>query len=461
MKNKNTKLQLNYSRETKLRALSLIIKEMLLLTPATISLLILAIVVIFLLKNVSLSFVGIFIPVVLYLTGVIEDKDAFATLAHPIIILVSCVFIMSKAIFEVGLAKLIGEKFSSITTKYGQKSDRMAVLLIMAFGAAMSTVLPNLATTATLIPIVIAIASYTRISRSKLLMSLAMGTGLGGMITLIGTPPNLLAKGALESSGLGSFGFFEFAWVGLPLTVIGILYLVTIGFKTLPNTYVEGSEEENTIEESKQSRDEKGMKKKQFITGVVFTVFVFAIILEQWTGIPGHYIGLIGVVVLVLAKVLSEKQIFTSIDWATTLFIVGILTLANALVSSGASEMIAKGATSLLGDSPSPYYLTAFLFILSAILTQFLSNTGTAGMLFPIGISIAQALGADPRSVVMAIAMGCSCSFATPMATPSNIMVMNPGKLSFVDFIKVGAPMIIIGLIISVLVLPIVYPFFP
>lgn len=431
------------------------------MTAATISLFILAAVVILLITNrASLAFVGIMVPVSLFLTGVIKDKDAFLLLSNSIVILVSCIFVMSAAIFKVGLADIIGMKLSGITTKYGQKSDRILVLLVMVFGAALSTVLPNLGTTAALIPIVIVIASYTGVSRSKLLMALALSTSLGGSITLLGTPPNLLAKAALESAKLGSFGFFDFAWVGLPLTIVGIIYLVTIGFKTLPNTYVEKKADDNTIVETKESLDNKGTRKNQIITAVIFIIFVLAIIFEKQIGIPGHYIGIMGVVILGGFKILDEKQIFRSIDWSTTIFIVGMLTLASALVSSGASKLIAEGAIGFMGEAPSAYFLTAFLFLLAAVLTQFMSNTGTAGMLIPIGISIAHVLGADPRAVVMAITIGCSCAFATPIGTPANTMVMNPGELKFMDWVKVGIPLIVIGLVMSIGILPLVYPFF-
>ncbi len=159
-------------------------------------------------------------------------------------------------------------------------------------------------------------------------------------------------------------------------------------------------------------------------------------------------------------RILNERQIFNSIDWSTTIFIAGILTLAAALSSTGSNDILAGLAISLIGDTSSAYVFTGLLFAISAILTQFLSNTGTAGVLMPIGLSIAQSMDADPRAVVMAIALGCAASFATPIATPSNIIVTGPGQLTFMDWVKVGSPLVIIGLVLSLIILPLVFPFF-
>lgn len=101
------------------------------------------------------------------------------------------------------------------------------------------------------------------------------------------------------------------------------------------------------------------------------------------------------------------------------------------------------------------------MFIVSATMTQFMSNTGAAGLLFPVGLSIAAAMGADPRAVVMAITCGCGSSFMTPIATPSNTMVMEEAKLKFKDFAIAGTPLMIVTFILVMIILPMVWPFFP
>lgn len=427
---------------------------------ASITLALLFIIVVLLItKRFSLTFIGILIPVTLYLAGVIDNKAAFSNLTHPIMIMLICIFIQSKAIFEVGLAYQIGESFSAFTRRIGQDNERITIMLVIGFGALMSTVLPNIATTAALVPIVIAVSSYSGISRSKLLMTLALGTSMGGSITLIGTPPNFLAKATLDAAGIHNLGFFDFAWIGVPLTVLGMLYLLTIGFKSLPNHYVE-TKHDAVGEEQENSKNDKATKAKQWIVASVFGAFILSIIFEKATGIPSQYVGIIGVMIIGGLRILDENQIFRAVDWSTSIFIAGILTLAVALSSTGANDIVAELAIKLIGNTSSPYVFTGLLFVISAILTQFLSNTGTAGVLMPIGLSIAQSMDADPRAVIMAIALGCAASFATPIASPSNTIVTGPGQLTFMDWVKVGSPLVIIGLVLSLLILPLVFPFF-
>ncbi len=230
---------------------------------ASVTLILLFTIVILLItKRFSLTFIGVLIPIVLYLSGVIDNEAAFSNLTHPILIMLICIFIQSKAIFEVGLAYQIGESFSTFTRKIGQNNEKITIMLVIGFGAIMSTVLPNIATTAALVPIVIAVSSYSGISRSKLLITLALGTSMGGTITLIGTPPNFLAKATLDAAGISSFGFFDFAWIGIPLTLLGTLYLLTIGFKSLPDHYVEAKQSSIKKEQENSRNDNKATKFK-------------------------------------------------------------------------------------------------------------------------------------------------------------------------------------------------------
>ena len=112
-----------------------------------------------------------------------------------------------------------------------------------------------------------------------------------------------------------------------------------------------------------------------------------------------------------------------------------------------------------MGTNPNPYVLTAVLFLISNVLTQFMSNTASAALLAPIGISIAQNIGCDPKPVLMALGIAASMAFATPMATPPNTLVLGPGGFTFNDYVKVGVPMCVISWIACVIIIPIFWPF--
>ncbi len=168
-----------------------------------------------------------------------------------------------------------------------------------------------------------------------------------------------------------------------------------------------------------------------------------------------------GAIVLVLTKCLSEKQAYTGIDWVTIFLFAGMMPIASAMDKSGAGKLIADQVVGILGGSPSPLMVTIVLFALSCGLTQFMSNTAATALLAPIGISIAQSLGASPQAVLMAIAVAASCAFATPVGTPPNTLVLGPGNYKFMDYVKAGTGLVLVCFVISVIIIPVVWPFFP
>ena len=138
----------------------------------------------------------------------------------------------------------------------------------------------------------------------------------------------------------------------------------------------------------------------------------------------------------------------------------GTLSLATALEETGAGATIAHGIIAALGENVSPMVLLAVLFLIACILTNIMSNTATTSLLVPIGLSIATQLGADPRAVLMAIVIGGSCAYASPVGMPANTMVFSIGGYKFTDYIKSGLPLILVSGIVSIIFLPILFPFY-
>ena len=162
-----------------------------------------------------------------------------------------------------------------------------------------------------------------------------------------------------------------------------------------------------------------------------------------------------------MTGVISEKDALKSIDLKTIFLFGGTLSLASALSGTGAGLMIAETVMKALGENPSPYVLTFAVFMLCCIMTNFMSNTATTALLVPICVSIAQGMGADPRAVLMACVIGGSCAYATPIGMPANTMVLGAGGYTFLDYTKSGLPLIVIATIVSMIILPIAFPFFP
>ena len=211
-------------------------------------------------------------------------------------------------------------------------------------------------------------------------------------------------------------------------------------------------------EEAGGGGDAPKSKTKMWISGLILIGVVLCMALNLKT-VPLHTAAVTGAILCVITGCLKEKEAYAGIDWVTIFLFAGMLSVASAMEKTGAGKMIADTVVSMMGSNPNPYVLTGVLFLISNVLTQFMSNTASAALLAPIGISIAQSIGADPKPVLMALGIAASCAFATPMATPPNTLVLGPGNFSFNDYAKVGVPMCVISLIVCLIVIPIVWPF--
>ena len=392
-------------------------------------------VIMFVLEKIPLGVTSMIVCIGLVVTGVLDIKTAFAGFIDSNVILFVAMFIVGGALFETGMANKIG----GIVTKFA-KTERMLIVAIMVIVGFMSGVLSNTGTAAVLIPVVIGIAARSGYKRSRLLMPLVFAAAMGGNLSLIGAPGNLIAQSALEEINM-EFGFFEYAIVGLPILIIGILFYATIGYRLLPDHDVT---EESGFDTAKDFSDVPAWK--QWLSLIVLVLTLLAMIFEK---------------ILILTGVISEKEALKSIDLKTIFLFGGTLSLASALAETGAGETIANTVIGALGSYPSPYILTFVVFILCCVMTNFMSNTATTALMVPICLSIAEGMGADPRAVLMACVIGGSCAYATPIGMPANTMVVGAGGYRFMDYVKAGFPLIIIATIISMIILPIAFPFFP
>lgn len=423
------------------------------MNPAIITLLFLVFaIVMFVSEKIPLGLTSMIVCVGLIVTGVLGWKDAFAGFIDSNVILFVAMFVVGGALFETGMANKIG----GLVTKFA-KTERSLIVAIMLIVGLMSGVLSNTGTAAILIPVVIGIAAKSGFKRSRLLMPLVFAAAMGGNLSLIGAPGNMIGQSVLEEATGQSFGFFEYAIVGLPILIVGILFYATIGFKLLPNHDVQ--DEGGAFDTEKDFSDVP--KWKQILSLVILVATLLGMIFEDKIGIKLCVTGSIGALLLVLTGVISEKDAIQSIDLKTIFLFGGTLSLAAALKNTGAGEMIASTVVGLLGENPSPLLLTFVVFIICAVLTNFMSNTATTALMAPICLAIAQGMGADPRAVLMACVIGGSCAYATPIGMPANTMVLGVGGYRFKDYVISGLPLIVIATIVSMVILPIAFPFFP
>ena len=431
------------------------------MSPAVQTLIVLAIMAVFFVTEIiPLAITSLGGAIALALMGIISSKEAFSGLSDSTVVLFAGMFVVGGALFYTGLAQKIGE---TVVSKAGT-SENGLMFAIMAVTATMSAFLSNTGTAAALLPVVVGICSVAKIPASRQLMPLAFAAGIGGIITMVGTPPNIIVNGALNKAGITPFGFFEFAWIGIPLTIATILFMMTIGKRFLPNHIIEDvGEVEQEVSAGEVSNDPKKQLYSGLILGGVIVLMILGDTLKSNFGInlPLSLVAVVGAMLCVLTGCLGEKQAYTSIDWVTIFLFAGMMPVAGAMDKSGAGQLIANAVLGVMGSDPSPYFATAVLFILSCLMTQFMSNTASCALLAPIGIAIAKGMGADPHAVLMAIGVAASCAFGTPVGTPPNTLVLGPGQYKFMDYVKAGVPLIIVCFIVSILIIPMVWPFFP
>lgn len=421
------------------------------MSPITITLILLLFaIVMFVWEKIPLALTSMIVCVGLIATGVLDPKVGFAGFVNTNVILFVGMFVVGGALFETGMANKIG----GLVTRFA-KTERQLIVAVMVITGTMSGFLSNTGTAAVLIPVVIGIAAKSGFSRSKLLMPLVFAAAMGGNLSLIGAPGNMIAQSALEEIGL-KFGFFEYGLVGLPILVCGILYFTVFGYKLLPNTKGDDHSTFNeTIDYSKVPQW------KQNLSLIILLVTIVGMIFEEQIGIKLYVTSSIGAILLVLTGVMSEKQAYKSIDMQTIFLFGGTLALAAALESTGAGAVIADTVIGMLGENASPFALLFAVLLISAVLTNFMSNTATTALLVPISLSIATGMGADPRAVLMATVIGGSMAYATPIGMPANTMVLAAGGYKFRDYTKAGLPLIVLALVISLILLPVFFPFFP
>lgn len=413
---------------------------------AYITLIILAVVaVMFVVEIVPAAVVALSAVVLLVFFGILTPSDAFSGLSNSNVVLFGGMFVVGAAMLKSGLATAIG---NAIVKKVGTYQIPL-IGSFMALTVGMSAFASNTGTVACLLPVIIGVCLSARIPSAPILMATAVAANSGCMLTMVGTPPNMLAVAEAENYGLAPFGFFEFALLGGPIVIACTIFMLTIGMKLLP---------QREADTGLLTRDvgDRGTN-RQRIMSLLILVFV---VIGMIVGIPGlspAMVALIAALLCVLTRTITEKQAYQGIDWQTIFLFAGMLPFALAMQKTGAGELIANTVIHALGSTPSYRMIIAALFIVSAGLTQFMPNTATAALLMPIGSSVCAKLGIPAYGALITVAVGTSCSFATPIATPCNTMVLGPSGMHFKDYVKVGVPLVLIAFVLTTVLVPMIW----
>ncbi|WP_274628147.1 SLC13 family permease [Arvimicrobium flavum] len=189
------------------------------------------------------------------------------------------------------------------------------------------------------------------------------------------------------------------------------------------------------------------------------TAILLAMVVLLATGIvPPAVAGLLAAGAIILSGIMTVQQSYRAIDWTTVILVGAMMPLSTAMMETGAAKLLADGLVEIVGDA-GPIALLAGLFVLTALLGQLISNTATALIVIPVAVAAATTMGVSPRPVLMSTAVAAAAAFLTPIATPTNLMVMGPGGYRFGDYWKLGLPLLIWFFVVAVFVVPLIWRF--
>lgn len=187
-------------------------------------------------------------------------------------------------------------------------------------------------------------------------------------------------------------------------------------------------------------------------------ILVAMVVLLATGIVPPAVAGLLAAGAIVLSGIMSVPQAYRAVEWTTVILVGAMMPLSTAMIDTGAAELLATYLVQAVGDA-GPIALLAGLFVLTAIMGQLISNTATALIVIPIALAAATTMGISPRPVMMSTGVAAAAAFLTPIATPTNLMVMGPGGYAFGDYWKLGLPLLIWFFVVAVFVVPLIWRF--
>ncbi len=422
------------------------------MSPATITIIILVIAIIsFLLEKIPVNMTVMLTLIALVLLRLVTPKEAIAGFAGTTILMLIGVVIVGSALFETGVC----DKIAAVVTRFA-KTERQMIMAILVIASIMSAGLSNSGTVAVFIPIIMGICSSTGFSHSKLLMSAFLGAMAGGRLTLVGDAAiNVLIGDQIKALGY-PFGFFEISKIGVPLTLIMLVYMYFVGYKFLPDIKLAGMDDQ--LFSNKEPKTAPRWKQIASVA-ILFCVFV-AMIFEKQTGIPSYMVAIIGAVADVLCGIFTEKQAYQLVSIKTVILLGGMVPLATALKKTGAAQIIADQLIWIIGNSTNVYFITVVIFVLTVIMTQFMSNVVAVTLLMPIVIAIANTIGVIPSALIMVLGIASTMSILSPIACPPANLIYSYGGYKFSDYLKSNIGLTIVFLVACIVLIPMIWPLY-
>ncbi len=386
-----------------------------------------------------LPITGLMIPAVLTLLGVFSPREAFAPFSNSIIFLMIGGLVLGQSIKKHGLDRWIS--FNLLTYSKGN-IDRL-ILLVMAATAFLSMWMSNTVAIAVILPVILSILAsmpeeLVNLKR-KMLLGVSISTSIGGTAMLTGSTPAMIA-GALLGETL-PFGFMEWAYYGLPVSLLSLTLAFLLLKKLYPSPKVTLDLEE--IIEQKMEIGKLNLTQKEVILIFLGTILFWFMggQFESWFGLPTSVsnvamVSVLAVLIMFGLNLLDLKDL-QSIQWELIFLVGGGILLGEAMIVSGAAGGISGAIASIRGSAPL-LLIIVVLSLISLLLTNFISNSATAAILIPIAIETANILEMTPVPLVMAVALSATIAFITPVGAPSTALIYSTGQISRGRLIKTG-----------------------
>lgn len=425
------------------------------MSAAVMSLIILAVcVVLFVTEWIPIVTTAILGATAMAAFKVCSFADAFGGFGSDTVFLLIGMVTLGNAMFETGAAQLMGKAI----VKIAGPNERVILIISMIAAATISAFLSNTATIAMFMAIFTGIcASNPHIKNKNLVMPVGMAAVAGGVCTLVGSTPQVVAQGILEKTLGHGFGFFEFAKVGVPICAIMVLFFATIGYSLGKRVW---GDREDAAPAPAAGAEGIAEEPEYSKTKIVISLTIFVLTVVGFITKVFPQVGLICMVsglLCVLTGCISQKTAIDKMDWVSVGVIGGSLGLAEGLSKSGGGKMLADGFLGIVGTDASVFAIFAAVIFITMALTQFMSNTATVAMLVPIAIFICNDAGYNPFAFAMGIIVAANMSFSTPVATTPLTMTLQAGY-RFNDYVKVGGSFNVIAYFLVILFTPLSFP---
>ncbi|GAA4875215.1 DASS family sodium-coupled anion symporter [Ferrimonas pelagia] len=388
------------------------------------------IAVLWLTQAINITITAMLVPVLAIGLGLMDTTQALSNFSNPIIFLFFGGFALATALHVQGIDKRIAAQVVNLA---GGRLARASLLLFGATGL-LSMWISNTATAAMMLPLALGMLSKLdpiehRRTYVFVLLGCAYSANIGGIGTLVGSPPNAIAAAqvGLDFAQWMKFGLVAMAFLW-PLVIL-MLYLMV---------------KPDLSHRFDFKADEQPMTDTAKLTLLVFLVTVCCWIFSKpisaaLGGISkfDSFVAITAVVALGALRLASWKQIEKQTEWGVLLLFGGGLTLSGVLKSTGTSVFMANGLMEMMGSAPIAL-LVLVIIMFVVMLTEFASNTASAALLVPVFASIAAALGVSPVILAVLIGISASCAFMLPVATPPNAIMFGSGHIKQTDMMRAG-----------------------